>query len=110
MVGPGALHPAAAILDATPEVASAYHQAHLNAKRHAFLDNVADLADHLKIQAGMLLTGQRLAADLQQHALVHWFFHVSHPFAIKFHGSYTPRARTVISALFYRIFSFLHRG
>ena len=39
------------------------------------LDDIADLTNHLKIQAGMLVTGQGLAADLQQDPFIHRLRH-----------------------------------
>ena len=69
MVGAGALHFAAAVLCAAPEVAAADHNADLHAHRHTLGDRVTDAADHRKIQSGLFLPGKRLAADLQQDAL-----------------------------------------
>ena len=77
VVGPGALHlAAAAVLGAAPEVAAAHHQAHLDAHVQALLNDIADAADHLEIQAGALTAGQSLAADLQQDAFINRFCHI----------------------------------
>ena len=76
MVRPCALHPAAAVLDAAPEVAAAYHNTHLDAQLDAALNHIADAADHIKIQATRGLSSQGFAADLQQHPLIFRFFHV----------------------------------
>ena len=83
VVGAGALHLAAAVLGAPPEVAAADHQAHLDAHVQALLDDVANPADHLKIQAGVLVASQSLAADLQQHALINRLCHIEKP---PYHG------------------------
>ena len=76
MVRTGTLHlPAAAILSAAPEVAAAYHQAYLNTHVQAFLENIANAADDLKVKTGALVAAQGLAADLQQNAFIYRFCH-----------------------------------
>ena len=75
VVGPGALHGAAAVFRTAPEVAAAHHQTYLDAHVQTLLDDIADLTNHLKIQAGMLVTGQGLAADLQQDPFIHRLRH-----------------------------------
>ena len=75
MVCARALHPAAAVLDAAPEVAAADHDADLHAEPDTFFDHVAHAADHIKIQPAPRLACQRLAAELQQHALIFRFAH-----------------------------------
>ena len=51
VVGTGALHLAAAVLHAPPEVAAAHDHAHLDALVAALLDNAAHAVDHIKIEA-----------------------------------------------------------
>ena len=85
MVGTGALHLAAGILGAAPEVAAADHQAHLNTHIQALLDDIAHLADDFKIQAGMLITSQSLAADFQQDSLINRFSHIRSSIWTEFH-------------------------
>ena len=65
MIGTGALHPATAVLDTSPEITAAHHDAHLNAHGYRFFNDIAYLADDRKIQAKVLITGQSLPADLQ---------------------------------------------
>ena len=80
VVGTGALHlAAAAILGAAPEVAAADDHADLNAHVQTLLDDIADIADHLKVQTAALAAGQSLAADLQQNSLIHRFCHFEKP-------------------------------
>ena len=50
MVGAGALHTASAVLHAAPKVAAADDYAYLDAGFVALFDNVANLADYLKIK------------------------------------------------------------
>ena len=70
MVGAGALHVAAAVLGAAPEVAAADDHADLHAELAAFLNRVAHAGDHIEIQTGLLLAGQSLTADLEQNAVI----------------------------------------
>ena len=70
---PGCAPCAAAVFRTAPEVAAAHHQTYLDAHVQTLLDDIADLTNHLKIQAGMLVTGQGLAADLQQDPFIHSF-------------------------------------
>ena len=101
MVRPCALHPAAAVLDAAPEVAAAYHNTHLDAQLDAALNHIADAADHIKIQATRGLSSQGFAADLQQHPLIFRFFHVLSPLH---------RFASLRSSLFYNKNRVLERG
>ena len=75
MVGPGALHPVAAVLEAAPEIAAAHHDAHLDTTVYTLLDHVAHAADHVEVQAPAGPAGQRLAAQLQKNPLVLRFAH-----------------------------------
>ena len=75
MVGAGALDVALAVFDAAPEVAAADDHAHLDAHGHALLDDVGHPAHDLEVQAEVLVAGQGLAADLQQHPLILRFVH-----------------------------------
>ena len=75
MVGTGALNVALAVFHAPPEVAAADDHAHLDAHGHALLDDVGHPAHNLEIQAEVLVAGQSLAADLQQHPFVLRFVH-----------------------------------
>ena len=95
-IGADPLHLVAAVLQAPPEIAAAHDHAHLDAQGHTFFDHVAHLADHMEIQAPGRLARQGLAADLQQNPLINRFCHIDPPM--------------VLVALFYRIFSGLHRG
>lgn len=70
LVGAGALHPVAAVLDAAPEIAAADDDAHLHTGFDALLDDVADTADHIKIQAAVGVARQGLAADFQKYAAI----------------------------------------
>ena len=72
------MHPLA-VLQAAPEVAAAHHDAHLHTLLGAAGHHAAHLFDHVEIQAAALFAAQRLAADLQQHALVSQLAHGSHP-------------------------------
>ena len=66
MVSAAALHfAAAAVLGAPPKIAATDNKAHLNAHVQTSLDRIAHLTDHLKIQTGVLISRQRLAADFQ---------------------------------------------
>ena len=67
MVGAGALDVALAVFDAAPEVAAA--------DDHAHLEDVGHPAHDLEVQAEVLVAGQGLAADLQQHPLILRFVH-----------------------------------
>ena len=60
-----ALHIIAAVLRATPEVAAAHDDAHLNAQLGAFLDGVCHFVDDVEVQATPFVAGQGFAADLQ---------------------------------------------
>ena len=75
MVCARALHLAAAVLDAAPEVAAADHDADLHTGRHTLLDHVAHAADDVEIQSAVRVSGQRFAADLQKDAFIFWFAH-----------------------------------
>ena len=81
-VSMGALHFAAAIFNATPEIAAADHKAHLNAHIHTFLDGLGHLSDLTKVKAEAVTLGGFLtkgfAADLQQDALVLDICHKNH--------------------------------
>ena len=70
VVGTGALNVTFAILHAAPEVAAADDDAHFNAHLAALLDYVAHLGNNIKVETKMLVACQRLAADLEQHALI----------------------------------------
>ena len=100
VVGPGALHGAAAVFGAPPEVSAADYQAHLNTQIQALLDDVAHAADHLEIQSGVLISRQSFAADLQQDPLVNRLCHNKNLRCVS--GIYT--------GLFYLIFPYLQRG
>ena len=78
VVGTDPDHLVAAVLDAAPEVAAADNDADLTALLAAFLDHVADRADHIKVQTEMLVARKGLAADLDQYALVFLCFHAPH--------------------------------
>ena len=82
VVGAGALDVALAVFHAAPEVAAANDHADLNAHGAAFLDDVGHPAHHLKVQAKVLVSGQCLAADLQQHPLIFRFVHASRSYFI----------------------------
>jgi len=84
MVGPGTLHPVAAVLQATPEITAADHNAYLDAQIHTLFDHVAYAADHVEIQPAACLPCQSLAADLQKHPPVLRFAHSSNPFCMVF--------------------------
>ena len=75
MIGPGALHPVPPILDAAPEVAAAHYNPHLDASLTAFLDHIADSADHIEVQAAAGIAGQCLSADFQQDSFILRFRH-----------------------------------
>ena len=70
MIRARALHPVAAVLDAAPEIAAADDDTDLHTGLDAPLDYVADLPDHIEIQTPVGVAGKRLAADLQQDALI----------------------------------------
>ena len=74
----GALHFAAAVLNAAPEVAAADDNADLAAFLIALFDYVTYRPDHIKIQAEMLIPCKRFAADLDQHALIFRCSHIPH--------------------------------
>ena len=74
----GALHFAAAVLNAAPEVATADDNADLAAFLIALFDYVTYRPDHIKIQAEMLIPCKRFAADLDQHALIFRCSHIPH--------------------------------
>ena len=65
LVGAGALHVAAPVLGAAPEVAAADDQAHLDPLGHAGLDDLAHLPDEGKVDAPARLASQALSADIQ---------------------------------------------
>ena len=65
MVRARALHLAAAVFDAAPEVAAADHDADLHAGLDALLDHVAHAADDREIQSPVRVARQRLSADLE---------------------------------------------
>ena len=75
MVGPDPDHPVPAVLDSTPEISAAYDNADLYTQLYTALDNVAHLADHIKIKPSGRVPGQSLAADLQQHTFILRIFH-----------------------------------
>ena len=77
VVGAGTLHPAAAVLDAAPEVAAAHDDADLHAGLDTFLDDVAHAADYIEVEAPVLLARERLAADFQKDPLVLGLCHES---------------------------------
>ena len=78
MVSAAALHfAAAAVLGAPPKIAATDNKAHLNAHVQTSLDRIAHLTDHLKIQTGVLISRQRLAADFQQNTMINRFFHIA---------------------------------
>ena len=70
MVGAGAFHFAAAVLDAAPEIAAAYHKPDLAADIYTALDDIAYRADDIKIQPEVPLTRERFAADLNQYPFI----------------------------------------
>ena len=73
VVGARTGHLALAVFHAAPEVAAADDDAHLHAQFGAGLDDVAHLTDDAEVQSRFLLTGQRLAADLEQDAFIFGF-------------------------------------
>ena len=79
LVGAGALHPVAAVLEAAPEVAAAHDDADLHAGLGTLLDDVADAADDVEVQPPVLVPGQGLAADLQEHAPIFDVAHTASP-------------------------------
>ena len=81
VVGPGTLDISLAVLHAAPEVAAADDHAHLHTHGGTFLDHVGHLAHYLEIQTEVLVAGQRLAADLQQHPFIFRFVHVLRSYA-----------------------------
>ena len=81
VVCPSPLYLAFPVLDAAPEVAAAYDDAHLDAHVHAALYRLADLADDAEVKSGLLLSRKRLAAYLEQNALVNGF--LVHPYHLK---------------------------
>jgi len=76
MVGAGTLHASAAILNTTPEIAAADNNADLAANVCAALNYVTNRADHVKIQAEVLVTGKRFPADLDEDAFILGSIHV----------------------------------
>ena len=70
MVGTGALDVALAVFHAAPEVAAADDDAHLHTHVRALFDDVAHLGNDVEVEAEVLVARQRLAADLEQHALI----------------------------------------
>ena len=81
VVGAGALDIALAVLHAAPEVAAADDEPHLYAHIHTVLDGIGHAAHHLKVQAEVLVAGQRLAADLNEYPFVFWLLHrIASPF------------------------------
>ena len=70
MVGPDPDHLVAAVFDAPPEISAAHDDAHLDAHIHTLFDRCAYRADHIKVQPAASVSGQGLAADFQQNALV----------------------------------------
>ena len=75
MVGTGTLHAVTAVLQAAPEITAANNNAHLDTHLHSLLDNIADLADDVKVQTTVCGACQRLSADLQQHPLIFRLIH-----------------------------------
>ena len=70
-----------AVLHAAPEVAAADDETHLYAHIHTVLDGIGHAAHHLKVQAEVLVAGQRLAADLNEYPFVFWLLHrIASPF------------------------------
>ena len=72
MVGAGAFH-ALAVFDAAPEVAAADDDADFAAEAHRFGDRFDDAVDHVVVEAETGFTGQRFAADLDEHAFIFEF-------------------------------------
>ena len=70
VVGTGALDVALAVFHAAPEVAAADDDAHLHTHVRALFDDVAHLGNDVEVEAEVLVARQRLAADLEQHALI----------------------------------------
>ena len=70
VVGTGALNVALAVFHAAPEVAAADDDAHLHTHVRALFDDVAHLGNDVEVEAEVLVARQRLAADLEQHALI----------------------------------------
>ena len=70
MVRACALDVALAVFHAAPEVAAADDDTHLNAHLVAALDDIAHLGNNVEVEAEVLVARQRLAADLEQHALI----------------------------------------
>ncbi len=75
LVSARALHLAAPVLHATPVVAAAHHQAHLDPTVDAVLHHLAHLADKGKINPSAGKTSQGLPAEFQQDPLILWLFH-----------------------------------
>ena len=77
MVGAGALHPVAAVLDAAPEVAAAYNNCDFRTQFMCLLNAAAYFLNCIHIQAKALVPAEGLAAQLEQHpAILHR--HMSH--------------------------------
>ena len=70
VVGARAGHLALAVFHTTPEVAAADDDAHLHTHVRALFDDVAHLGNDVEVEAEVLVARQRLAADLEQHALI----------------------------------------
>ena len=78
VVRASALHLAAAVLYAAPEVAAADNNADLAALFVAFFDHIAYRTDDIKVQAEMLIARKGFAANLDQYALIFLCFHAPH--------------------------------
>ena len=65
VVSTDSLHIIAAVLLAPPEVAAAYHNAHLDAQLGTFFDGIGHFVNHIKVQAAPFVASQGFSADLQ---------------------------------------------
>jgi hypothetical protein len=70
------LHPVSPILLASPEVAAAYDDGHLNSLGYALLYHVTDLSYDIKVETAPGVTREGLSADFQQHSFILRFTHV----------------------------------
>ena len=78
----GTLHFVCAVLHAPPEVAAAYHQAHLDTHVHALLDHAAHIVDNIKVQTPVGFPGQGLTADFQKNSPIFDLRQITHSFLI----------------------------
>ena len=76
----GAVHAIGCAGDAAEDVAAAHHDGKLHAVMHHVGDLVGQGIDHLRIDAVAKVACQRLAGQLQQHALISVFLgHIQPP-------------------------------